>query len=62
MEKALGLNLSINKGQEKATLEIECLQDLIKLFEQGYELMLVKPEIRKPISVSIEIKEKGEVK
>lgn len=52
------LNLVVTKGQEKTTLEIECLQELIELFEQGYELMLVKPEVRKPIIVSIETKEK----
>ena len=58
MEKNIALNLSVHKGQKKATLEIDCLQDLIELFEQGYELMLVKPEVRKPIIVSIENKEK----
>lgn len=59
MEKYYGIDFSITKGQKKVTLEIEDVQYLIELFKQGYELMLVKPEVRKPISVNIDIKEKG---
>ena len=62
MEKLMALNLVVNEGQEKTTLEVECLQDLLELFKQGYELMLVKPEVRKPIIVTIETKQKGEIK
>lgn len=54
----MAIDFVLTEGQETTTLEIECLQDLIELFEQGYELMLIKPEVRRKIIVNIEIKEK----